>query len=419
MNRRLISPITVLLIMAAYALSPATAQILIYGRSRLSTEAVEGTGAVSRLLSQGLLYALIGVLGLILISEIKRIRLSPWLLVYIGPWMGLLVSSYLMEGRVSLASLVFPAVGLMVALTEDPAPLLRLIGYTTAALATVSVVAGLLLPAALFPESRESEKALIGNELLAGPLLHPNALGQTLVLGAPFLLLIPKRWIKVGGFLMVVVALLWASSRTALIAGVVGLVFLTMFYFANRPKSYLGALAPIGLLLGWATILATGPYLVATSTAASFTERGIIWSSSLQYWDLNPLFGNGPRFYALIPTRTGIFGTNAFHGHNLGVHLLTTAGLFGAAALVILAIRCVYTATKFARRGNYAIATFPAVLIAVCWLEVPTDLATFATLSWVVWVPLAVLARGPLPARDVGQEVGAQPHAVVTSPERR
>lgn len=58
------------------------------------------------------------------------------------------------------------------------------------------------------------------------------------------------------------------------------------------------------------------------------------------------------------------------------------------------------------------------VFVSVCWLEVPTDLATFATLSWVAWVPLAVLARGPQRATVLDEERAVE-HGEVTTPGSR
>lgn len=381
--------------MFAYAVLPAAAQVFIYGRVRLSTENTSVSGGVTQALSQLLLLSVIGILGLVLASRVREIRLSLWLLVYLGPWAALLLSSFVVENRISYSAAILPAVGLVIGLSARRMDALRTIGYLTAGLAAVAIATGVLLPGgSLFVQSALTEKSLIGDKLLAGPLLHPNALGQTLALGLPFVALIARKWWRWAGYTVTVFALLWAGSRTALVAAAIGIVIIAIFRWKNSGGAVGPALAPLALIAAIFAVLVTSPILVATSNPSSFTDRGIIWSASLKFWERHEWMGNGPRFYSDVTSITKLFGTNAYHGHNLGVHLLATGGMLGVLALAVLFIRMSAQSWKFGTQGVYSLAAFSVIFMVICWLEVPTDLATFATLSWIAWVPIAIIVRG-------------------------
>lgn len=384
-------PSLIVLALFVYAILPQGVQVFTEGRFRLAAKVVELPSVLAQQTSRAMVYVVLLVAGGVVAWHLldNSLRFPKWLLIFAAPWFALTISAFVNYDTVSIASSAFILAGIAVASAPRATTALSTIGYLIGILAAVSIAGAIYYPsAALFPVSAYSDKALFGSQLLAGPLLHPNSLGQTLALGAPFLLSIPNEIIRRASYVVVAIALPLTGSRTSMIAVAAGLLAYAILRspsWGNRWTYW--ALATVAL--------AVGPYLVATSNVRSFTGRGAIWSNSLIWWANEPWLGQGPKFYRMIADTDSAFPTIAYHGHNMGVHMLTVGGVLALIALLILVSYVLRNAQNFAaRHGAYGIAVFPIILIVDGWLEVPTDFYAMGAIAWVIWVPIAILCKG-------------------------
>lgn len=385
------------LAMFSYAVLPAAAQNLLNVRAPVWANVQTETSPLASMLGTLFQFAVLGSVAILAVAGLRRLRIGPWLVIFLLPWAAMNIATVYMEGRFSYSSVVFPLVGLAAGGLAEPMRTLRTVGILTGVLAAGSIAMGALLPkAGLFSVSLLNDKSIIGDKLLVGPLYHPNSLGETLALGLPFVLLIKSKFWRGVSFALVVFALVWTASRTGIIAASVGcIVAICWMAVRNSQKSML---APLILACIYMTVIFVGPAAVSYGIAdpKSFSGRGQIWQGSLEQWERSPLIGNGVHIYAELAKMWNNVGIGAFHGHNMYVTFLMTAGVLGAAALTIVYIAILTRSWKLGSAGIIGPAVWPIAFIADGWMEVPSDLFTLGTISWVVWVPLAVVLSGIL-----------------------
>lgn len=381
------------IVLFLYAVMPAAIQNLIGGRSRISIFKPVTPIALSG--RSGLVLQLLLLAGLYVAvtGGLRRMRLTWSTWVCLLPWGALVFSTLLATHRLGFTALLYVG-AVLVGANADRTATLRTIGACTAVLAAVSLALAVVAPGKVLLAQADFDKSIFGDRLLAGPLYHPNALGQSLALGFPFLAMIERRGWRRAGVAATVVALVWSGSRTSMLA--VGLALIVRAGWKRREKAQVMAVRVFTrrwLACVYVAVAVIGPLLVF-STSRDFSTRRLIWDGSLNLWRSSPIRGNGATVYSQVG-ETGGLGSGAFHGHNLLVHTLATAGLIGACALTVLVVRILRGAWAQGLHGGRPLAAWAVLFLAICWFEVPTDFVTPGTLSWVVWLPIVFLVTTP------------------------
>ncbi|MDQ0258615.1 O-antigen ligase [Sinomonas atrocyanea] len=388
-------------VLFAYAVLPAAAQNILAGRTvSVWTNVETEQSPLAASLTSGLQWGVIGIVALLAIRSLPMVRLGLWFWVFVAPWAVISLATLAVEHRFSYTSILYPLIGLVAGTLKEPRTALRTIGILTALLAGFSIVLGTVMPeSGMFPINADNEKSFIGDQLLVGPLTHPNTLGETLAMGFPFISLIRGRPARFVGYGVTLFALFWCGSRTAMLAVGLGIV-VALCWMLIRTYGTRAYFSPLVQFTIYSGVVVVGPVLVSSGLddAYSFSGRGEIWAGSLEQWAEHPWIGNGAQVYSDLAKVANQVGIGAFHGHNMYVNALTTSGILGAAVLTILYGVLLMRSWKL---GPYAIglAVWGIVFIADGWLEVPSDLFTLGTLTWVVWVPLAVMLSGSLMPR--------------------
>jgi O-antigen ligase len=397
------------IVMFAYAVVPAAAQNLVYVRAPVWANVQTETSALASTLGTLLQYAVIGTVAVLAINAVRYLQPSWWFAVFLLPWVTMSIATVYMEGRFSYTSIIYPLVGIVAGSLREPLVALRTVGTLTSSLALFSIGLGLLKPTAgLFPVSAQNDKSIIGDKLLVGPLYHPNTLGETLALGLPFVSLIRSTALRRMSYGLVGFALVWTASRTAIIAAVLGAVVVVAWMFVRKYRQ--GSMfSPLVLLVIYGSAVFVGPAVVTygLGDVSSLSGRGQIWQGSLEQWAESPLIGKGVHVYAELAKMWNNVGFGAFHGHNMYVTFLITSGVLGAAALTIVYASILFQSWKLGRAAIIGPAAWTIIFIADGWMEVPSDLFTLGTLSWLAWLPLAVTLAGSLPNAKVTTNAGA------------
>lgn len=255
-------------------------------------------------------------------------------------------------------------------------------GATTAALAGLSLLLGLLLPDAgryVRPEAVADEKPVGALGILAGVLPSGNNLGVALALGVPAVLLLRRAWLRWTALATVLLALAWTASRASWIAAGAALAAALVLHLAGRRRDVVAALA-LGAA-GTANVVL--PFVVTDPTA--FTNRATYWVAGIDAWREAPFVGHGADYYTVVAREGGALGGYAYQAHNQVVQLLVTGGLvllvLVAAALVLAALRAV----RAAGTDTWPTA-FLVALLCTMLFEVP-----LGVVDRVMYAPAALL----------------------------
>lgn len=388
---RIDSASLVIIAMFLWTIIPSAVQALGAGRVGVRTGLEVPTSDSFEMLSLITQWMMLAIIGLVVLIRLPRFRFQRWQFIFVGPWIAQLISSLVMERSISLTGVVYPLVGIIVATLDNRTKALRTLGILTALLALGSLVMAALAPgSALLIQDTGTDKSPLGS-FLAGPLGHPNTLGQTLALGLPFVSLIPRRGWKWSAYACCAGALFWTGSRSALVAAGVALALALLWRYRHQSKGGLRSLTSVCLVVGYYGVVLVGPVLVLTSTEESFSGRGQIWSGSLAKWTESPIIGNGPHIYRLLATQENQVGYYAFHGHNAFVDIAITCGLLGVIALLCLYLLLLKRSWRLACSGGISIAVWAPLFVSLGWFEVQTGFFLLGSLSWIVWVPLALM----------------------------
>jgi len=278
---------------------------------------------------------------------------------------------------------------------------MRLFGQLTVTTAAVAVCLALLRPSIglepYVPGLGGTDKTIIGSgDLLAGMFTHPNELGLVLALGAPAVLLLRSRAGRYAGLAIVLVAILWSASRTAMVAAAVSLLVLR---WATQPRRHrlFAAVVALGAFLTVLTPLTTtDPY--------AYSKRGQIWTASLEHWQGMKWFGGGPDYYQRQLQAASDIGIYGAHGHNLFVNSLVVGGIIGLATMVLF---LVVAYAMSVRAMNPTASAYFAALVFSSWLEVVFDFRNLGVYGYAVWIPLAMVFFGASERHEA--LVGASP----------
>lgn len=258
--------------------------------------------------------------------------------------------------------------------TED----LWILGGIGASIALYSVLLAIWSPElAFFGDAHGningSVKGIVGDNQLAGPYGHSNTLGMVMALSVPFVFKVSRKKLRFLLLGLVIFAMAWTASRTAILAACVSMIFMMLLRLSGfRIRAYL---ATAGISILWGTVVVL-PFL--THDASAFTRRGAIWLGSLDAWAESPLIGVGVSWYSYMAGYQNSIGVQASSGHNLTVSVLVTTGLIGLALVAVLV-------TKLTRVAILAVASEPTDLLPLHYIS------TFAILSLTegIWITTA------------------------------
>lgn len=259
------------------------------------------------------------------------------------------------------------------------------LGHATAALAAVSMLMAAFVPfKGILIESdgyiSSPDKSLIFGSLLVGPYPHSNALGSSLVMGLIGVLAVKKLWLRYSYLVIVGVALVWTSSRTAYYALVVIIIFAAArWIFRGKLREIVFALGLIGVTL----IALALPLWHWRDTA--FSARGAIWKAVREGWEQSPFIGNGQGWFQVLWEYENGLVPYAHNGHNQFAQVLVTGGIVGILALLALLALLIVRSLKIARTGNYLAVYYTAALITLGMMNVPitgNGMGTNFTFTW-------------------------------------
>lgn len=384
------------------------------------------------------------VLGGLLVATLLVVIVSAWrslphhpvapLLLLLLPWIYMLLRGTAEGGGVDIRKVAYPLIVIAIWVLRPRLRELGAIGWVVVVTAALAIAFGVLLPEAGIFRKPTGEVIVTAKSdlpwgLLTGMFSHPNSLGQYLAIGLPFVTLIRRGLVRVAGVAIVLVAIVWSSSRTAEIA-VAAAVLISLISMAwSPPRRRL----PVGMgLLALAGAVVAVP--LATTSYEAFTNRGYIWAVSRQFAAAEPVFGLGPGWYSVIGSSAGNLGPTVFHGHNQFVHTLTTGGLVGVIVISAYSLIALWRAAARSR-ATFVGAAFLASLFATCLFEVSLTFVDNTILMPVVAIPVAAILVSrraddgeddggweddePMPARTAYQPLPELPDLDLPAPDLR
>ncbi len=374
--------------------------------------------SLALLSDRGLTAALAGVCAVAVLLSLRRATLAGAATVaaLLLPWLVAAVRDAYGGTVPGTGAALYPLVVLALWALAPRLGVGAVIGHLTGASALLALAMGALLPAAgiyrlASGDLVDPDKTLVPLGLLVGPFSDSNNLAQVLVLGTPALLLVRRRGVALAWLAVVVLALVWSSSRSSLLAFAAAGAVAAVLAAARRPGAR-SVLAGLGGALALAVLAALPLATVAAATSGAarataadvaFTNRGYVWRLSLQTFAEHPLVGMGTDWYGRVAGYANPLGGFAYHGHNGLVQSLVTTGLLGTAALTVLVLVALVRASGWAASPG-AGSLFPvAHLVALAvssTFEVSFALVDRGFLLPVAITPLALwlLARRSAPA---------------------
>lgn len=394
-------------IVALWALGwlPSAISLLSAGRGYIS--GLESTAtqvplatAIASALTLGTLVAL--VLALIFgLPSIREIRPGPYLLL-LAMWLAL----HVLHGLgLNVSGLLFPLlVGVWMLLRPPVASLYRLLAWLGFITAAGSILFAVGSPLAFMVDdwSANSDKAIIGDQILAGPYSHSNALGLTLALTLPIAAMWFKGRARLLVFITMVAALVWSASRLSIASAVVTLLLSMIAIGAKEAvaRALLSAATVVAAL-----VVVALPLLTTDPTA--LTHRGFIWMQSLAHAPGSLVLGYGADIYRTVNNFTTSMGYVSTTGHNTFVTLLLTGGL------LVLAIALAAGVIAFRNaRASFPVdrvrLLFLAVLLATSFAEDPLRALALGPLCFVLWpMTLVLLDTSQQPERTARADMRA------------
>lgn len=316
------------------------------------------------------------------------------LAVFVLPWLVTILVDLASGQAAARQWVVYPLLGATFWVLAPSVQVLDALAWVIVGAAALALGMGLLDPSlGLYANPGgvvAVDKAIIGGRLLAGPFGHPNLLGGVLALGTPALAIIPRPRLRLAGFVVVYLVLLWASSRTAIVAATVAAVAYGSLSWNHRLG---GALSRVLVVVGLFLVIWTP---LATTDPLAFSQRGQIWMAALDYWRMRPAEGFGTDFFSTVGAVNNDLGPYAFTGHNQVVDILVKTGLLGAGALALLIAVLTSRSLKLSRLTRYPIV-YVLAFIWEGWLEARIDFTNLGQTGVVVWIPIALIFFGTMP----------------------
>jgi hypothetical protein len=385
------SGLVIIALLAMWALGwlPNLVTLLASGRGQISGLAatVETTPLASNIASALTIAisALLAIAILLGLTNVRSIRPGPYILL-LAAWAVL----YALRGEgLALSTLLLPLFVVAWMLVRPPANLVyRLLAWIGLSTAAISIGFALISPLAFMSVdwTANAEKALIGDEILAGPYSHSNALGLCLALTLPFAVLYFRRWARALAVVMIGVGLIWSASRLSTAAAVIALALsLLVIRLGERTaRRLLSAVIVIG-----SGVLVLLPVL--TSDPLLFTNRGRIWMTSLAYTYQGPwLFGGGGSVFREINALTTELGFVSTTGHNAFVTFFTAGGAIVLGLVVIMAVIAYGNSRRVFSSDRYRLL-FIAIIVVLSIAEDPIRALALGPQSFVIYPMFLIL----------------------------
>ncbi len=334
--------------------------------------------------------AIIAVLVLLFRVVFVRNDLVP-LLVTLTPWIWINLNEFT-RGNVIPEQTILPiGVALTFWAIQPRVSDLKLYALLATILAAVSMALTSSAPTLMYmPQSFDeaTEKSITGLPLLAGFFSHPNANGLFLVLALPLTYLFSRwylRWITAG---VILTAIVWTSSRTALFGAAVWLVVMLLSLAVRRRIA--GVLGVVLAILMVAVVVVP----VTTTDPEAYTERGAIWQFNLaQLSGLHWVFGLGHNWYTdNYPMLKSALSSAAGHGHNVFVTYTVTGGLILVSLIAVVVVFSARTASRLPDRERVGAFAFLCVLAGVSITESAWRVEAPDTLFAAMLVPIFIIA---------------------------
>lgn len=313
------------------------------------------------------------------------------LAVALAPWLFLMMHDLFLGFRPGTRIFIYPFVMIAMWQLRPSVRSLAVLGYLTGIAAVLAIALGLLLPdKGLFQSAGGGlvieEKQFIPIGILVGFLTHGNSLGQFVGLGLPLVATIANTRHRYFFLVVASVAVVWSASRASLAAGVaIILVICVLALLRQERRQVAGWVAVAGCFLGVGLL----PWLVTDPTA--FTNRGLVWMRSLQWFSESPFVGLGSRWYSVIGSTSQRLAATVFHGHNESVQLLVTGGVCLLFLVAVMVLAATASACRLAGRGSNIGVLFLVGLGVTSALEIPFVFVDNLGLFPVSVLPLAFL----------------------------
>lgn len=334
--------------------------------------------------------AVVAVLVLVFRFAFVRNDLAP-VLILILPWLWIILNEFARGGRVS--PLIVLPIGVAVTFwaLQTRVDDLKLYALLAAALAAVSMAMTVTAPALVYmPQSFDlaSDKSLTGLPLLAGVFSHPNSNGLFLVLALPLTHLFSRwylRWATAG---VILAAIMWSSSRTALFGAAVWFVVMLLNLLLRASLRRILSVLLVGLVAAIAVIPLT------TTDPDAYTERGAIWQFVLsQLHGTQWIVGLGHTWFTdHYDMLSSALSTAASHGHNVFTNYVVTGGLILVLLIALVLLNAGRIASHLPHRQHVAAMAFLCVLAAASITETAWRTDAPDTLFASMIVPLFVIA---------------------------
>jgi hypothetical protein len=355
----------------------------------------------------------LGVVGLCLIVIIDRLRdpqalsLGPLLLMVL-PWVYLVVRDLQDGDMPTITALAYVLVIAALWLLRPRVEELGWLGVLVGVAAVLSVGLALALPAkGIFFTSAgaivEADKATLPIGIVVGFFTHGNTLGQFLALGLPFVAMVRRRGLRIVLLAFTVFALVGSASRAAILASVMAaVVAAALGPMGPRLRRGLG---PVMALVPLCAVVAV-PLLTADPRA--FSNRGFIWSVSLEWWHGSPLFGLASDYYAEVGRTSERVASTVFNGHNLFVHLAVTGGVVLLALVAVQFVTLAVRAGRVAANGHRIGVVYLVALAGASLMEKSVGFVDATSVFPVVVVPLGIIMFTRLSPPEAEREVTAE-----------
>lgn len=334
------------------------------------------------------------------------------LAVMVAPWVYIVVRDLYVPKSLSQEGVAYILIVVAVWFLRPRIAHLQCMGYLMGLTAVVSIAIAIALPAqAIFRtaagEVIVDDKQVLPWGILVGIFTQGNNLGQFLALGLPTAFLVRHRWHRAALVILSLFAITWSASRGSMIAVGAGLL---AYVLVRVCAPWLRRIVVPAAVAGGFAIVCVVPFL--TTNPEAFTNRGLVWITSLQAWGGNPWFGLGSNWYNEVGRTSARIAGSVFHAHNQLVQFLVTGGVvFVLVVLPLLAVATV-RATKFAVRGEFFAVCWLMTLAGSCLLEKSFAFVDNGNFLAVTVLPLTVIVLGS----DLSGSGPALPSAAGESP---
>lgn len=338
----------------------------------------------------------IAICALVIVGYLNDVDTSAFgrLAVMVAPWAFIVVRDLYVPKALTQEGVAYLLIVLALWFLRPRIGHLRCLGYLMGLTAAVSIAIAVVLPAqAIFRtaagEVIVDDKQILPWGILVGIFTQGNNLGQFLALGLPTVFLIRHRWHRAGLVALSLLAITWSASRGAMVAVGAGLL---AYLLVRMCAPWLRRLVVPAAVAGGFAIACVVPFV--TTTPDAFTNRGLVWITSLQAWGGNPWFGLGSNWYNEVGRTSARIAGSVFHAHNQLVQFLVTGGIVFALVVLPLLIVVTARATALAVRGEFFAASWLLTLAGSCLLEKSFAFVDNGNFLAATVLPLAVLVLG-------------------------